>query len=81
MIKIEEEAVADLEQNERVRRLADSLIYTAKQLKVKIIFSGVSSKKQWDILRNLGADFMMGPINGPKVSLQESDRLLKDLEL
>ena len=81
MLKIEEEAVIDLEKNERARRLADSLIYMAKQLKVKIIFSGVSSKKQWNILKNLGADFLMGPINGTKVSLQESDGLLKDLEL
>ena len=81
MIKIEEEAVIDLEKNERARRLADSLIYMAKQLKVKIIFSGVSSKKQWNILKNLGADFLMGPINGTKVYLQESDGLLEEPKL
>ncbi len=77
IIKIEKETVADLEENQRARRLADSLIYMAQQMKVKIIFSGVSSFAQRQILKNLGADFIMGPVNGIDIALQESDHILK----
>lgn len=76
VIKIEPETVADLEENERARRLADSMIYMSQQLKVKIIFSGVNNLKQRQILKNLGADFIMGPVNGAEVSLPDSDLLL-----
>lgn len=77
IIKIEKDAIADLEENERSRRLADSLIYMAQQMKVHILFDGVARDKQDQILKNLGADFIMGPFYGPMVSLKECDCFLK----
>ncbi len=79
VIKIEDEAVFDLQENERTRRLAESLIYMAKQLKMKIIFGGVKTEKQKNILKNLGADFIAGPLMGEGVVPEKTDLLFQKL--
>ena len=61
MVKTDQKIVKDLEENERARRIADSLIYMTHQLKIKIIFDGVETEKQSSILKNLGADLLTGP--------------------
>ena len=62
MIKTEKNLVKDLTENERARRISDALIYMAHQVKVKIIFDGIETEKQFQILKNLGADLLTGPL-------------------
>lgn len=70
-VKIDRQAIDDLENNKKQQIIIKSLLDLCSRLQVKTIVEGVERRKQFDMIREMGADEIQGYYFSPSISSEE----------
>ena len=73
-VKIDRQAIDDIEHNQEQQIIIKSLLDLCHRLKVKTIVEGVERKEQFDLIREMGADEIQGYYISPSVSGQDMQK-------
>lgn len=77
ILKIDQGFVRDMDSVGEDYRLVKTMIDMAKNFKLKTIAEGVETQQQFDLLKQLGCDYIQGYLISPAVSLDELEPLIE----
>jgi len=80
-IKIDKSFIDELNSNEKVKRILESIINIGKTLKLSVIIEGVETQKQLSTIQAMGCNQIQGFVFSPGVDFESAIRLLKDKKI
>ncbi len=79
LLKIDKSLIDDIETNQTMRDMVDSVIYMGHIMNCEVISEGVENDNQLALLKEHKCDFIQGFVWGKPQSLTEIEKLCKDL--
>jgi EAL domain-containing protein (putative c-di-GMP-specific phosphodiesterase class I) len=77
-LKIDKSFVEKMIEDPKTKSIVKSVVDLSKSLGLTVIAEGVETQAEWDILENLGCDFMQGYLFSKPLSLDATIELLSD---
>ncbi len=81
LLKIDKSLIDDIEDNQSMRDMVDSVIYMGHIMNCDVISEGVEKEGQLDILRDHKCDFVQGFVWGKPIDLEEAKTMCQQEEL
>lgn len=76
LLKIDKCLIDDVEENQSIRDIVDSIIYMGHVMNCEVICEGVEKENQLNFLKEHKCDFIQGFIWGKPISLNEVEQLI-----
>ncbi len=80
ILKIDKSLIDDIETNQTMRDIVDSVIYMGHVMNCEVVSEGVEKEAQIDILREHNCDFIQGFVWGKPIAFEEAKELCKQEE-
>ncbi|GAB6184151.1 sensor domain-containing phosphodiesterase [Thermodesulfovibrio hydrogeniphilus] len=77
IIKIDRAFVKDLTTNSKNLAITQTIIYLAKKLGMKVLAEGIETEPQYNLVKELGCDFVQGFLFSKPLPEEEIDRIIK----
>ena len=77
ILKIDKSLIDELDKNQRMRDMIDSVIYMGHLMNCEVISEGVEKDEQVDFLTEHKCDFIQGFVWGKPISFEEAKQLVK----
>jgi len=76
LLKIDKSLIDDIEDNQSMRDIVDSVIYMGHVMNCEVISEGVEKEEQLTILKDHNCDFIQGFIWGKPISFEDAKELI-----
>ena len=80
LLKIDKSLIDDIETNQSMRDMVDTVIYMGHIMNCEVISEGVEKESQLDILREHKCDFIQGFVWGKPVDFEEAKNMCEEEE-
>ena len=80
LLKIDKSLIDDIETNQSMRDMVDTVIYMGHIMNCEVISEGVEKESQLDILREHKCDFIQGFVWGKPVDFEEAKNMCEQEE-
>ena len=80
LLKIDQSLIDDIETNQTMRDMVDSVIYMGHIMNCEVISEGVEKESQLDILREHKCDFIQGFVWGKPIDFENAKNLCQQEE-
>ena len=77
ILKIDKSLIDELDKNQTMRDMIDSVIYMGHLMNCEVISEGVEKDEQVDFLTEHKCDFIQGFVWGKPISFEEAKQLVK----
>ena len=78
LLKIDKSLIDDIETNQTMRDMVDSVIYMGHIMNCEVISEGVENENQLEMLREHKCDFIQGFVWGRPQSFTDAERLCQE---
>ena len=78
LLKIDKSLIDDIESNQNMRDLIDSVIYMGHIMNCEVISEGVENESQIDLLKEHKCDFIQGYVWGKPQSIAEAEVIIEE---
>ncbi len=80
ILKIDKSLIDDIESNQNMRDLVDSVIYMGHLMNCEVISEGVENEEQLELLKKHNCDFIQGFVWGKPKTIEDTEELCKSDE-
>ena len=80
LLKIDKSLIDDIETDQNMRDMVDSVIYMGHIMNCEVISEGVEKEAQLDILREHKCDFIQGFVWGKPINFEEAKNMCSQEE-
>ena len=76
VLKLDKILIDDLETNNDVTNMLQSIIGLCKRMQIEVVAEGVENQRQVDLLRSLGCDYVQGFVFSRPVTKSQLEKIL-----
>lgn len=77
VLKMDKSIINDYERNRKGKKIIESVVSLAKELKIKVVAEGVETKEQYEFLNDIACDYIQGYYCSKPVTVEEYVKFMK----